>query len=47
MEKTERVAVFLTPEMKKDIAELAKEKGLPMSAYIRTVLIEHIKTQKK
>lgn len=47
MEKTERVAVFLTPEMKKDIAELAKEKGLTMSAYIRSVLIEHIKTQKK
>jgi len=47
MEKTERVAVFLTPEMKKDIVELAKENGLTMSAYIRTVIIEHIKTQKK
>lgn len=47
MEKTERIAIFLTPDMKEDIGKLAKEKGLTMSAYIRTVLIEHMETQKK
>jgi len=47
MANTERVSTFLSPEIKRKIEEEAKSKGLTLSAYIRTLLIEQVEKQKK
>lgn len=47
MANTERISTFLSPEIKAKVEEKAKAKGLTLSAYIRTLLIEEIEKQKK
>jgi hypothetical protein len=47
MANTERVSTFLSPEIKAKVEEKAKAKGLTLSAYIRTLLIEETKKEKK
>lgn len=47
MGNTERVSTFISPEVRAEIEKMAKEKGLTLSAYIRSLLMEHVKEQKK
>lgn len=44
---TERVSSFISPEVRAELEKMAKEKGLTLSAYIRSLLMEHVKEQKK
>ena len=41
-ENTERISVFLSPEHLEDIKAAAKAKGLNVSAYVRTITIDHL-----
>lgn len=42
-ENTERINIFLSPDVVKTLKKIASEKGMTVSGFIRLIILEYLK----